>query len=202
MKPKIGVLYYSMFGNNFMMAKAVCEGIEKSGGIPLLRRVPELLPEKVIESDKRIKKAAELQKEVPIAKVDDLEGIDGLILGSPTRFGNMCSQMRNFWDQTGSLWLKGTLINKPAGVFCCTASLHGGQETTLISMMFTLIHHGAIIIGVPYSVKDLIETKKGGSPYGPTAVVGPTADQPPTAVDLNIAAELGKRVTQISDKMM
>ena len=97
--------------------------------------------------------------------------------------------------------MKGALINKPAGVFCSTASLHGGQETTLISMMFTLLHHGAIIVGVPYSVKELLETQKGGTPYGPTAVVGVTANEPPTGVDLKIARGLGKRVTLIAKKI-
>ena len=197
-KPKIMVLYYSMFGNTFLMAKAVCRGVEEEGGEAILRTVPELLPQSVIDSNERIKKAKKRQKDIPVIKLEELEKIDGIILGSPTRFGNMCSQVRNFLDQTGSLWQKGSLIDKPAGVFCCTASLHGGQETTLISMMFTLIHHGAIIVGVPYSVKELMETKKGGTPYGPTAVVGDMADQLPIESDLKIAGELGKRVTRIS----
>jgi NAD(P)H dehydrogenase (quinone) len=201
MKPKIMVLYYSMFGNNYLMAKAVCEGIRAEGGEPLLRTVPELVPQSVIDKDDRMKKAKELQKDVAIVKSEELENIDGLILGSPTRFGNMCSQLRNFLDQTGGLWMKGALIDKPAGVFCCTATLHGGQETTLISMMFTLLHHGAIVVGVPYSVKELAETKSGGSPYGPTAVVGALADRPPTEIDFKIAKELGKRLTRIAKKM-
>ena len=198
MKSKIMVLYYSMFGNTFLMAKAVCEGIEQAGGQPILRTVPELIPQSVIDKDERIKKAKELQKGVALAKMEELEKIDGIILGSPTRFGNMCAQLRNFLDQTGSLWMKGNLIDKPAGVFCCTATLHGGQETTLISMMFTLIHHGAIIVGVPYSLKELVETKRGGTPYGPTAVVGQLADQAPTEIDFKIARELGKRVTRLA----
>ena len=202
MKPKIGVLYYSMTGNTFRMAQAVCQGIEKAGGQAVLRTVPDLLPEKSIESDERIKKAKEAQKDVAVAKVEELAEFDGIILGSPTRFGNMCSQLRNFLDQTGGLWLKGALISKPAGVFCCTASLHGGQETTLVSMMFTLLHHGALIVGVPYSIKELIETKSGGTPYGPTAVVGAMAEQPPTEIDLKIAQELGKRVSQIAGKLI
>ncbi len=201
MNPKIMVLYYSMFGNTYLMAKAVCEGIEIEGGEPVLRTVPELIPQNVIDKDERIKKAKELQKDVPIIKLDELENIDGIILGSPTRFGNMCSQLRNFLDQTGELWMKGALIDKPAGVFCCTATLHGGQETTLVSMMFTLIHHGAFIVGVPYSVKELASTKSGGTPYGPTAVVGTSADQPPTETDLKIAKELGKRLTRIAKGM-
>lgn len=202
MQPKIMVLYYSMFGNTFLMAKAVRQGIEQAGGQPILRTVPELLPQSVIDKDDKIKKAKELQKGVAVVKMEELENIDGIILGSPTRFGNMCAQLRNFLDQTGGLWMKGSLIDKPAGVFCCTATLHGGQETTLISMMFTLIHHGAIIVGVPYSVKELVETKRGGTPYGPTAVVGQLADQPPIEMDLKIARELGKRVTRIAKEFL
>ncbi|MDO8535463.1 MAG: NAD(P)H:quinone oxidoreductase [Candidatus Omnitrophota bacterium] len=200
MSPKIMVLYYSMFGNNYAMAKAVVEGIKEAGGEPVLRTVPELLPQEVIDKDPRIKKAKEMQKDVRIAKVEELEKIDGIILGSPTRFGNMCAQLRNFLDQTGSVWAKGSLIDKPAGVFCSTASLHGGQETTLISMIFTLLHHGAIVMGVPYSVKELVETTRGGTPYGPTAVVGTMGDQAPTETDLKIAKELGRRIARISSK--
>lgn len=202
MEPKIMVLYYSMFGNTFLMAKRVSRGVKEEGGEAILRTVAELVPQSVIDKDRKIKKAKEIQKSVPVVKLEELENIDGIILGSPTRFGNMCAQLRNFLDQTGSLWSKGALIDKPAGVFCSTASLHGGQETTLISMMFTLMHHGAIIVGVPYSVKELIETKKGGTPYGPTAVVGHLADQPPTDMDLKIAQELGKRVTRIAKGLL
>lgn len=202
MKPKIMVLYYSMFGNNFLMAKAVCKGIEEEGGEFILRTVPELLPQSVIDGNEKIKKAKAMQRDVPVVKLEELENINGIILGSPTRFGNMCAQLRNFLDQTGSLWARGTLIGKPAGVFCCTASLHGGQETTLVSMMFTLLHHGAIIVGVPYSVKELAETKRGGTPYGPTAVVGEKAEEIPTETDLKIAQELGKRVAKIAGKLI
>lgn len=201
MNSRIMVLFYSMFGNTYKMAEAVCRGIKTEGGEPVLRTVPELVPQSAIDKDERIKKAKELQKGVPIIKLDELENIDGIVLGSPTRFGNMCSQLRNFLDRTGELWMKGALVDKPAGVFCCTASLHGGQETTLISMMFTLIHHGAFIVGVPYSVQELVSTTKGGTPYGPTAVVGTLADQPPTDTDLKIAEELGKRLTRIAKKM-
>jgi NAD(P)H dehydrogenase (quinone) len=201
MKPKVMVLYYSMFGNVFSMAKAVGKGVEEEGGELLLRTVEELVPQSVIKKDPKILKAKELQKNVAIAKVEELEKIDAIILGSPTRFGNMCAQLRNFLDQTGSIWMKGSLIGKPSGVFCSTASMHGGQETTLISMMFTLLHHGALISGVPYSVKELLLTTKGGSPYGPTAVVGSLADQPPTEMDLKISEELGKRITQLAKKL-
>ncbi|MDD4202909.1 MAG: NAD(P)H:quinone oxidoreductase [Candidatus Omnitrophica bacterium] len=202
MKPKIGIIYYSMTGNTFLMAEAVCRGVEQNGGQAMLRTVPELLPKEVIGNDERIKKAKKAQMNIPLARVEELAEFDGIILGSPTRFGNMCAQMRNFLDQTGGLWLQGDLIGKPAGVFCCTGSLHGGQETTLVSMMFTLLHHGSIIVGVPYSVKELMETTSGGTPYGPTAVVGAQAQQAPTVTDLKIAQELGKRVCQVAGKLM
>jgi len=190
-----------MYGNNFYMAKAVAEGVREAGGEALMRTVPELIPPEVIEKDDRLKKAKELQKEISIATMDDLAICDGLVLGSPTRFGNMCAQMRNFWDRTTQIWMKGQLIGKPAGVFSSTGSLHGGQETTLISMMFTLIHHGMIIVGVPYSVQELLTTERGGTPYGASSVVGPMSDQPPTEIDLRIGRFLGKRVTEIAQRM-
>ena len=198
---KVLILYYSMYGNNFRMAQAIAEGVTEGGGEAVVRTVPELIPAEVIAKDERLKKAKDVQKDVPIATQDDLIACDGLILGSPTRFGNMCAQMRNFWDRTSQIWLKGQLIGKPAGVFTSTASIHGGQETTLISMIFTLIHHGMIIVGIPYSVEELLTTERGGTPYGASAVVGAMADQPPTEVDLKIGRILGKRVTEITGKL-
>jgi len=198
---KILVLYYSMFGNTYRMAKSIIAGIEKEDGKPLLRTVAELLPPEIIEGDENIKRAKEEQRNVPVVKLEELEDIDGIIVGSPTRFGNMCSQMRNFFDTTGGLWMKGVLVDKPAGFFCCTATIHGGQETTLLSMMLTLIHHGAIIAGVPYSVKELIETTSGGTPYGPTAVVGIDGSRQPVAMDLKIAEQLGSRITLIARRL-
>jgi len=200
-KAKVLILYYSMYGNNFLMAKAVGEGVVKAGGEAILRTAPELLPQSVIDADKNIQKAKNMQKDVPVVKLSDLENIDGIILGSPTRFGNMCAQLRNFLDQTGGLWMKGALVDKPAGAFCTTATMHGGQETTLISMMFTLLHHGAIIAGVPYSVPELTTTKKGGTPYGPTAVVGVKSDEPPVDSDLKMAQILGERVALFAAKL-
>ncbi len=201
MDTKIMVLYYSMFGNTFIMAKEICNGIEEVGGISILRTVPELIPSELIQKDERIKKAKEIQKDVPIARFDEFEKMDAYIIGSPTRFGNMCSQLRNFLDQTGSLWMKGVFVNKPVGFFTCSASMHGGQETTLISMMLTFLHHGAIIVGIPYTVKELIETNRGGTPYGASAVVGINAENPPNKIEIKIAKELGKRVTEIARKI-
>lgn len=201
MKPRILILYYSMYGNNYVMAKSVAQGVTEAGGEVRLRTAPELVPQKVIEADARLVAARERQRDVAVATLADLEELDGIILGSPTRFGNMCAQLRNLLDQTGSLWMKGTWIGKPAGVFCTTASMHGGQETTLVSMMLTLLHHGAVIVGVPYSVPEMISTTRGGTPYGPTAVVGPLADQPPVDTDLVMAKELGRRVTKFAEKL-
>lgn len=200
MNAKILILYYSMYGNNYLMAQDVARGVTEAGGEVRLRTVQELVPREVLANDARLLQARENQRNVSVATMADLENLDGIILGSPTRFGNMCAQLRNFLDQTGGLWMKGALVGKPAGVFCTTATMHGGQETTLISMMLTLLHHGAVIVGVPYSVPELTTTTRGGTPYGPTAVVGPLSDQPPVATDLLIARELGKRVTQLAAK--
>ncbi|MCM8771568.1 MAG: NAD(P)H:quinone oxidoreductase [Candidatus Omnitrophica bacterium] len=183
------------------MAKGICNGIEEEEGIPILRTVPELLPQEIINKNERIKKAKELQKDIKIVTLDEFRDIDGLIVGSPTRFGNMCSQLRNFLDQTGTLWAEGILVNKPVGFFTCSATIHGGQETTLISMMFTFLHHGAIIVGIPYIVKELIETERGGTPYGATAVVGVNSDINPSKIELKIAKELGRRITSIAKKL-
>ncbi|MCM8806341.1 MAG: NAD(P)H:quinone oxidoreductase [Candidatus Omnitrophica bacterium] len=201
MTVKVMVLYYSMYGNTFIMAKEICNGIEEEEGIPILRTVPELLPQEIINKNERIKKAKELQKDIKIVTLDEFRDIDGLIVGSPTRFGNMCSQLRNFLDQTGPLWAEGILVNKPVGFFTCSATIHGGQETTLISMMFTFLHHGAIIVGIPYTVKELIETERGGTPYGATAVVGVNSDINPSKIELKIAKELGRRITSIAKKL-
>ncbi|MCS6860291.1 MAG: NAD(P)H:quinone oxidoreductase, partial [Abditibacteriales bacterium] len=148
--PRILVLYYSMYGNVFRMASAVAEGAKEVEGAEVdIKTVPELIPDHVVQSNPAMKAAKELQKDVPIATPEELANYDAILVGTPTRFGNMCAQMRNFWDQTSRLWMSGALIGKPAGVFCSTGSLHGGQETTLISTMLTLFHHGMILVGVP-----------------------------------------------------
>lgn len=197
-KTKVLILYYSMYGNTFEMAKAVGEGVKEVDGVEVtLRQVPELLPENVIEGNREIQKAKEMQKEIPIISLDDLKRCDALILGSPTRFGNMCAQVRNFLDQTGKLWQEGALIGKPAGVFTSTTSLHGGQETTLVSMMHTLFHHGMVVVGVPYSISELISTKTGGTPYGPSHVAG-MGLTPLSSDEITIAKALGRRVAELA----
>lgn len=199
---KVLIVYYSMFGNIAEMTKSVAEGVDSvPGAKAVVKQVPDLLPEKVISENAAIKAVKEKYKDVPVAAVKDLAEADAVIVGTPTRFGNMCAQMRNFWDQTGGLWGKGSLIGKPAGVYTSTASPHGGQETTIISTMFTLIHHGMIIVGVPYSVEELVTTTGGGTPYGPSHTAGPEADVPVDEAEKKICRELGKRVAEVAIKL-
>lgn len=200
--PKILIVYYSMYGNVFQMAQCVAEGCREVQDVSVeVKTVPELVPEAVIQSSAPLKAAKTLQQHVPIATPEDLAAADAVIVGSPTRFGNMCAQMRNFWDQTSKVWFSGTLIGKPAGVFCSTASLHGGQETTLVSMMLTLLHHGMLVVGVPYSVSELLTTSQGGTPYGPSHTAGAKGDQPLTADEKVICRALGRRVAEIACKL-
>jgi NAD(P)H dehydrogenase (quinone) len=201
-KAKVLVLYYSMFGNVAEMARAVGEGVSSVDGAELvIKTVPELVPDEVIKNDARMIAVKKKYADVPIATSDDLVEADAIIVGTPTRFGNMCAQMRNFWDMTGGLWGKGSLIGKPGSVFVSTASLHGGQETTAVSVMFTLIHHGMIIVGVPYSVPELLTTKAGGTPYGASHTAGPTGEIPVDEAERRICFEQGKRVAELAVKL-
>jgi len=198
---KILVLYYSMTGNVYRMAKLVAKGAAEAGADVTIKTVPELMPQEVIDADEAIKKAKAEQADVPIATPDELADYEGIIIGTPTRFGNMCSQMRNFWDQTGGLWLTGALIGKPAGVFCSTTSIHGGQETTLVATMLTLFHHGMVIVGVPYSVPQLVSTTMGGTPYGPSHVSGYPPTAPISEEEAAICRALGERMAQVAQKL-
>jgi NAD(P)H dehydrogenase (quinone) len=201
-KPKILVLFYSMYGHIFKMANAVAEGVREAGGEPILKQVAELVPEKFWNED--VKKAKQLMKNVPIADPSkDLKGIDGVIVGTPTRFGNMCSQMRNFWDQTGGDWMQGALIGKPAAVFTSSNTQHGGQETTIITTMITLLHHGCVLVGLPYSFKEQMVTDEitGGSPYGASTIAGAMGERVPSSNELKMAKGLGKHLTAIANKL-
>jgi len=184
------------------MANAVVQGVREAGGETNLKQVAELIPKD--RWNENIRKAKELMKGIPVAEPHvDLKGIDGLIIGTPTRFGNMCSQMRNFWDQTSGDWMKGSLIGKPASVFASTATQHGGQETTIISTMLTLLHHGCILVGLPYSYKEqmTLEEITGGSPYGASTIAGPMGERMPSANELKMAKDLGKYLTSIAKKL-
>ncbi len=199
---KILVLYYSMYGNTFEMAKKVAEGAKSLANADVhIKQVPELLPDKIIESNEAVKNAKQRQKDIPVATVNELSDYDAIIWGTPTRYGNMSSQMKNFIDQTSSLWLKGELENKITGVFVSTASLHGGQESTILNFMTTLIHFGMVIVGIPYSVPQLLTTKAGGSPYGPGHVAGASADLPLTDDEAEICFAFGKRIASVTEKL-
>jgi len=201
-KPRILILFYSMYGHTFRMANAVAEGVREAGGETILKQVAELVPED--RWNENIRKAKKSMKDIPVADPDaDLKGIDGLIIGTPTRFGNMCSQMRNFWDQTSGDWMKGSLIGKPAAVFTSTATQHGGQETTIISTMLTLLHHGCILVGLPYSFKEQMTVQEitGGSPYGASTIAGPMGERTPSANELKMAKDLGKHLTSVAKKL-
>jgi NAD(P)H dehydrogenase (quinone) len=201
-KPKILVLFYSMYGHTFRMANAVVEGVKEAGGKPVLKQVAELVPKEYLSED--VKKTKEQMKDVPVADPrKDLKGIDGIIVGTPTRFGNMCAQMRDFWDQTGGEWANNTLVGKPAAVFTGTNAQHGGQETTIISTHLTLLHHGCIIVGLPYTFKEqrTMEEITGGSPYGASFIAGSGGERMPTANELKMAKGLGRHLTTIAKKL-
>jgi len=198
---KILVLYYSMTGNVYRMAKLVAEGAREAGAEAVIKTVPELIPQEIIQSQEFMRKAREEQAQVPIAQPDELVNYDGIIVGTPTRYGSMCAQMRNFWDQTGGVWMKGALVGKPAGVFSSTGTMHGGQETTIICTMVTLLHHGMIMVGVPYTVPQLITTQSGGTPYGPSHVAGNPPTNPVTDDEAAICRALGKRVAEVATKL-
>jgi NAD(P)H dehydrogenase (quinone) len=201
-RPKILVLFYSMYGHTFRMANAVVEGVQEAGGEPVLKQVAELVPEEYWSE--AVKETKELTKDVPVADPrKDLKGIDGIIVGTPTRFGNMCAQMRNFWDQTGGEWANNTLVGKPAAVFTGSNVQHGGQETTILSTHLTLLHHGCVIVGLPYTFKEqmTMEEITGGSPYGASFIAGPGGERMPSANELKMAKGLGRHLTTIAKKL-
>ncbi len=203
-RPKIPVIFYSMYGHIYRMAEGVVEGIREAGGEPILKQVAELISEELWTGD--IKKVKALMKDIPVADPEkDLIGIDGVIVGTPSRFGNMCAQMRNFWDQTGSAWTKGALIGKPAAVFTSSNTQHGGQETTIVSTHYTLLHHGCVLVGLPYSFQEqtTMEEITGGSPYGASTVAGggPPYTRMPTSNELQLARGLGRHFTTIATKL-
>ena len=196
---KILILYYSMYGHIETMAKAVAEGADSVGGTDAtIKRVPELMSEEVAR-----KVGAKLDQVAPIATVDELPNYDAIIFGTPTRFGNMCAQMRNFLDQTGRLWLSGGLIGKVGSVFTSTGTQHGGQETTITSFHTTLLHHGMIIVGVPYSCQEIMNMDEitGGSPYGASTLAGADGSRQPSANELTIARFQGAHVAEITKKL-
>jgi NAD(P)H dehydrogenase (quinone) len=201
---KILVVYYSMYGHVLKMARAVEEGARSAGGVEVdLRRVQEFAKtEKEIQKHKHAVAVWEEHRDTPVCILDDLRNADGVIFGSPTRYGNMIAQMKRLIDSTAELWMKGDLEGKPAGVFTSTASTHGGQETTLLTMMVPLFHLGMIMVGVPYSTPGMLHTEgRGGTPYGASTLAGPSNELEPKPEDLDIARVLGRRVAEVTKKL-
>ncbi len=199
---KVLIVYYSTYGNVYKMANLVAEGVhEVPGAEAVIRTVPELIPPEVVQSQAGMKAGRLLQKDVPLVSHDDFRQAGAVAFGTPTRFGNVSSQLKNQIDQLRSLWLKGELEGKPAGVFTSTGSLHGGQETTILTLMAPLIHLGFIVVGVPYSVPELFTTQGGGSPYGPGHVAGGDAQREIDPQEAAICRALGRRLAQVGLKL-
>jgi NAD(P)H dehydrogenase (quinone) len=203
MSIKINVIFYSMYGHIYKMAEAIADGAKGVPGTEVkILQVPETIPDDVLEKYGAKAARASFAK-VPTATLDHLTEAHAIIFGTPTRFGNMSGQMRTFLDQTGPIWFSGGLIGKVGSVFASTASQHGGQETTITSFHTTLLHHGMIIVGVPYSDKGLLDLSQvsGGTPYGATTIAGGDGSRQPSANELNIAKFQGKHVAEVTAKL-
>jgi NAD(P)H dehydrogenase (quinone) len=193
---KVLVLYYSTYGHVETMAAAVAMGVRSVPGAEVaVKRVPELMPEDLARNV-----GVKLDQRAPVAKPEELAEYDAVIFGTPTRFGNMASQMRNFLDQTGGLWATGALIGKVGSVFAATATQHGGQESTLLSFHTTLLHLGMVVVGLPYSAQGQMRLDEvtGGSPYGATTIAGGKGERQPSANELELARFQGRHVAEIA----
>ena len=199
----VQIIFYSMYGHVYRLAEAIAEGVgEVADAEAVVYQVPELIPEDKLEQSGAAAARAAFAH-IPVAEPDQLAEADAIIFGTPTRFGNMCAQMRNFLDQTGGLWMKGSLIGKVGSVFASTASQHGGQETTIQSFHTTLLHHGMVVVGVPYSEQALLNMSEvsGGTPYGATTLAGADGSREPTENELVIARSQGRHVAQVAQKL-
>lgn len=193
---EILILYYSRNGSVEQLANLIARGVAEGGGIARLRTVPSVSPNHLATE------ASVPTSGAPYVSKQDLAECSGLILGSPTRFGNMAAPMKHFWDTTGAEWASGVLVNKPAGVFTSTSSMHGGQESTLLTMMIPLLHHGCILVGVPFTESAVSNTLTGGTPYGASHVSGTDGKSPFSDDENAIAKALGKRIAKISKKLV
>jgi NAD(P)H dehydrogenase (quinone) len=200
---RVKIVFYSMYGHIYRLAEAVAEGARKVDGTEVvLFQVPELVPENILESS-GASKAREVFAHIPVAEPNDLADADAVILGIPARFGNMCAQMRNFLDQTGPLWARGALVGKVGSIFVATNCQHGGQETTLISSYITLLHHGMVLVGLPYTEmrQCTMDEITGGSPYGVTTIAGHDGSRMPSENELAMARFQGRHVAIITQKL-
>src|SRR5215831_13467407 len=199
---KVLIVYYSTYGHVYRMATHVAEGVKEVPDVEaVVRRVPELIPQSVIDSRQDMRAGKELQQNVPLVTADDFRAAGAIAFGTPTRFGNVSSQLKNQIDQLTSLWLKGELEGKPAGVFVSTGSLHGGQETTSLTLMAPLLHLGMVLVGVPYSVQELFTTQGGGSPYGPGHVAGDDNQREIDPHEAAICRALGRRLAEVGRRL-
>ena len=200
---KVLIVYYSTYGHVHKMAEAIAEGVgEVSGAEAVMRRVPETLPSDVLDKMGAVD-AQKAMTHVPICTVDELASADAVIFGTPTRFGNMCGQMRQFLDATGQLWAEGALVGKVGSVFTSSATQHGGQESTILSFHITLLHHGFVVVGLPYAFQGQmrIDEITGGSPYGASTIAGGSGERMPSENELDAARFQGKHVAQIALKL-
>lgn len=199
---KVLIVYYSTFGNVFNMAQYIVEGVKQvEGAEAVIRRTPELVPEALVQSRSDMKAGAEMQKDIQVVTLEDFKEAGAFAFGTPTRFGNVSSQLKYQIDQLGPLWMQKVFEGKPAGVFVSTSTLRGGQESTILTLMTVLIHLGLIIVGVPYSVPDLYLTQGGGSPYGPGHVASADNQRKIDDNEANICRLFGKRLAEIGLKL-
>jgi NAD(P)H:quinone oxidoreductase type IV len=201
---KIKIIFYSMYGHTYRLAVSIAEGAGevRSSDVELLQ-VPELVPAEILEKS-GARKARQAFSHIPFAKPSDMVNADAIIIGTPTRFGNMCAQMRNFLDQTGGLWAQNAFVGKIGSAFTSSSTQHGGQETTLLTIYITLLHLGMIIVGLPYSEirQTTMSEITGGSPYGTSSVTGPSGSRMPSENELAMARFQGRQVATIAGKLV
>ena len=200
---KVLIVHYSMYGHIYRMAEAVAEGVNEVAGCEaVIKRVPETLSSEVLGKMGALE-AGKSMAHIPVASVDDLVAADAVIFGTPTRFGNMCGQMRQFLDATGQLWMKGSLVGKIGSVFASSATQHGGQESTILSFHITLLHQGMVVVGLPYTFAGQMDISEitGGSPYGASTITGGKGERMPSDNELAGARFQGAHVARIALKL-
>jgi NAD(P)H dehydrogenase (quinone) len=200
---RVLVVYYSTYGHVHKMAEAIAEGVKAVDGAEVeLRRVPETLPQEVLEKMGAVE-AQNALSHVPVCTVEELAEADAVIFGTPTRFGNMCGQMRQFLDATGQLWANGSLVGKVGSVFTSSATQHGGQESTILTFHVTLLHHGFVVVGLPYAFQGqmTLDEISGGSPYGASTIAGGDGSRMPSENELDAARFQGNHVASIASKL-
>ena len=196
--PKILVLYYSSYGHTEGLAQAIAEGAADAGATVAIKRVPETAPQEIVEQA-----GFKTEHEHPECEVDELPDYDGIIIGTPTRYGNICSQMQAFWDGTAELWMEGKLVGKVGGAFTSTGSQHGGNETTLLSVHKLLLHQGMIVVGLPYKFDKLLTLDEviGGTPYGASTISGSDGARQPSKIELEAARFQGRHTAEIAERL-